>query len=209
MRRTFLHVLIVSVAISALLGIIALLSERFGETQVKVLLSTLCVAGASILAMACSAVWERGRAHAFALPGIGASILGFLLVLVGIWSEAKADEFWKSATTLVIGATFCAHAALLYLASLAPRFLWVRPATIAATALLGALLIYLLWAEDDVESAWRVAGILAILGSAGTILTPVFQRMSRGEAADGGASPGGPRCPHCGKTLTRAFLDSV
>ena len=210
MRRGFLYLLIVSVGLSALLGIVALLSDHFGETQVKVLLSTLCVAGASILAMACSAVWERGKAHAFALPGIGASILGFLLFLVGIWAEVNSNPYWKSATTLVIAATFAAHASLLFLASLAQRFRWVRPATIGATALLGSLLIYMIWQEGEFQDAWRIVGILAILGSAGTILTPVFQRMSGGKVGGEAETPGGTaRCPHCGEPLPQAFLDAL
>jgi len=208
MRRGFLHVLIVSVGLSALLGIVALLSHDFGETQIKVLLSTLCVAGASILAMACSAVWERQRARSLALPGIGASIVGFLLLLVGIWIEAKGEAYWKSATTIVIGAAFAAHAALLFLANLADRYRWVRPATIGATALLAAVLIFLLWRDHAWDDAWRLVGILAILGSAGTILTPVFQRMSRGQEAGGSTGAAALRCPHCGKELPATFRDA-
>jgi hypothetical protein len=206
MRRWFLHVLIGSVGLSALLGILALLSKDFGETEAKVLLSTLCVAGASILSLACAAALERGGSRAFVVPGIGTSILGFALFLVGIWGEVEAEGLWKAASTLVITGTFCAHASLLLLARLAARYAWVRPATIGATALLGALLVQILWAEDAPENVWRILGILAILGTAGTILTAVFQRMSRAEHVVAPETAGTVRCPHCGKPLPDSIL---
>ncbi len=209
MRRSFLYILIVSVVLSALLGIIALLQGSFGETEAKILLTTLCVAGASILSMACAAVLEKGGARGFAAPGIAFSILGFALFLVAIWTEFESNTLAKTAMTFTIAGIFCAHAALLLLARLAKRFQATQPATITATGLLGALIVFLMWGELDFDGAWRVVGILSILGCAGTILTAVFQRMSREERTSADAPAEAPACPHCGRELPRAFLDSL
>ncbi len=208
MRRTFLYSMIAAVVISSVLGIVALLSQEFGETEAKVLLSTLGIAAASILAMACSAAWERGRSRVLAGPGITASIVGCFMLLVVIWAEPRSDVFAKALVTIVILATYCAHGALLLLARLERRFHWTQPATLAATALLGALLTYMLWSEDSFEDRWKLVGILSILGSAGTILTPVFQRMSQpaGPAASFVDPQESVTCPHCGVALPEDFV---
>lgn len=202
MRRWFLYVLIASVAVSALLGIMALLASRLGETEIKVLLSTLCVAGASILSLACAAAWERNRARGFAAPGIGAAVVGFGLFFIGIWGEVKSEGVWKLGATGVIGACFCAHAALLLMVRLAANQRWVQVATIACTGLLGFTLLYVIWSSDSPSEAWRGIGIFAILGTAGTILTTVFHRMVPPEEAE--AAPA-LCCPHCGKALPEGF----
>lgn len=202
MRRSFLYVLIGSVAVSALLGIMALLSSELGETEIKVLLSTLCVAGASILSLACAAAWEKNRARTFAGPGIGAAVVGFGLLLIGIWGEVESESHWKLGATGVIAACFCAHAAPLLLLRLAPSQRWVQPATIVCTALLGLVLLVVIWGEDSTSDAWRAIGIFAILGTAGTILTTVFHRMI---PPDRDGTPAALRCPHCGESLPDGF----
>jgi hypothetical protein len=207
MRRLFLYVLIASVLLSAVMGIVALLSETLGETEIKVLMSTLCVAGASILAMACAAAWEKGRARRFAGPGMVLSILGFGLFLFLIWKEFESDSQAKTSVTLIIAATFCAHAALLLLLRVADRFRRVQSATIVMTALLGGLLVWMLWAPQELADTWRILGILGILGTAGTILTAVFHRMSRDELKSEATSAA--RCPQCGEALSRAFLETA
>lgn len=208
MRRTFLYSMIAAVVISSVLGIAALLSQEFGQTEAKVLLSTLGIAAASILAMACSAAWERGKSRGLAGPGITASIVGCFMLLVGIWAEPRSEVFAKTLVTIVILAIYCAHGALLLLARLKRRFFWTQPATLVATALLGALLVYMLWSEDSFEDRWRLVGILSILGSAGTILTPVLQRMGQrvGPTASSVDPDVGVTCPHCGNELPRALL---
>ncbi len=61
LEKWALKVLIVSVGTSALLGVIALLTGEFGESQVKVLFTAMTVAGASIIGLACGAALELGE----------------------------------------------------------------------------------------------------------------------------------------------------
>ncbi len=203
MQRSFLHALIVSVVVGAIMGISALLSASFGPTEGRVFLSTLCVAGASILSLACAAVLERNRARELAAIGIGAALLGFGLLLIGIWAEIKDDALWRLAVTLIITASFCAHAGLLLMTPIVSRYKWIEPVTICATALLGLVLMYVLWADDIPENLERVTGILAILATAGSILAAVFHRMSRDEEPTEG---GEITCPHCGEPLPPSLL---
>ncbi len=202
MRRSFLYVLIASVAVSALLGIMALFSSNLGETEIKVLLSTLCVAGASILSLACAAAWEKNRARAFAGPGVGAAAVGFGLFFIGIWGEVRGEVVWKLGATGVIAGCFCAHAALLLLVRLATTHRWVQAATIGCTALLSVVLLVVILGSNSPSDAWRAIGVFAILGTAGTILTAVFRRMAPAAEDE---EPRALRCPHCGEALPDGF----
>jgi len=62
LKKVALWFLIVSVAVSAALGILALLTGTFGDFQIRVILTTLTISAASIGALASGALWEgRGR----------------------------------------------------------------------------------------------------------------------------------------------------
>ena len=59
MTRTALYVMIGSVVLSALLGIFAILSGDWGWYELRILLTTITISGASICILACVALWER------------------------------------------------------------------------------------------------------------------------------------------------------
>ena len=59
LRRTAVIFIIVSLSLTALVGIVTLLTASFGEVQVKVILTTLLVAGFSITALCHLAVVGR------------------------------------------------------------------------------------------------------------------------------------------------------
>jgi hypothetical protein len=62
LKRLFLQSLIVSIGLCALLGILAIVMGSFGKFEVKVLLTTLTISGASLCGLCCGAAIEiRGR----------------------------------------------------------------------------------------------------------------------------------------------------
>ena len=72
LHRGALRVMLASVVVSALMGCYALLREDWGETEERLLLSTLSVFGTSMITLACGVAWERGRLDGPALdPGRG------------------------------------------------------------------------------------------------------------------------------------------
>lgn len=208
-RRAF-QILIFAVLASAVMGIFALLAGDFGKTELRILLTAMSVAGASILAMACGAARERNRGGWFVPVGIGASLLGFAMVVTGIWAfqDGGPGDYWKIAGTLVTVGIFASHAALLRVPRLSRRFAWVHVATVVCGAILAQMVVSLIWGADwDEDTSARMIGVLAILVSAGTILVPVFARLSRDEfaaATDDADAP--PACPHCGKRLPAGFV---
>jgi len=203
MKTVALRILIASVVLSALLGIWALLSGDFGAVQAKVLLTSLCVSGASILAMACGAAWDRAPHPLLPRAGLTLAILGFALVIVLMWADSEWAEAWKSASTALILATGAAHASLLGLGMLDRRHRWLLAAAWTSIALLAALILAAMWDELGHEWVWRGVGVLSILLCAFTILVRVYQRVDAGTGptlADWG-DLSVRFCPACGEPV--------
>ena len=223
LKKGALKVLIVSVGISAFLGVLALLTGDFGEFQLKVLFTAMTVAGASIIALACGAALELGRARVYAPIGIWSSVIGAALALLGLWFEIRSEALAKIFVSAFMLAVFAGHASALSAANVLPRHHWVRALTVAFTSILLAIFFWQVWGDFDAweNLPWRLVGVLIVLASAGTILVPVLARMGRDEfvvsadAFGGGGSAGTedidpghavssralPHCPHCGEQL--------
>ena len=146
LRKTFLYVLIGSVAVSAVFGIAVILFGDFGEFEVRVLMTTLTVAVTSILGLACGASIETGRGRNMPIAGIILSILAALGMLLIIWDALDDNEtFIKSTLTLVTLAVACSHLCLLRLARLDCRFEWSYLVAFICDWLLAAIILYLMW----------------------------------------------------------------
>jgi hypothetical protein len=203
-KRIALLFLIVSVVVSALLGIIAIIVGTFGRTEVQILLTTLTISAASICALACGALWEAGRAKLFPMIGIALAIVDAVLFIIGIWFETSSEAYWKFSAALGCVAVATAHACLLSLARLAWRFAWSRVAAFIAAYLLAALFIYMIYFTPNGDGVIRIIGVTSIVLAAMTILTPVFHRLSRGDFDKDAAGPSVPTrfatmtCPQCG-----------
>lgn len=207
-KRIALWFLIASVAVSAVIGIIALLSGTFGRIQAQIILTTLTISAASICALASGALWESGRGKLFPLAGILLAIVSACLFISGIWFESQSEAFWKFSTAVGLLAAATAHACLLFLATLAPRFAWSRIAAIASVYLLAIQLTYVIYYTPKNDSFFRILGVNGIVAASLTILIPVFHRLSRGDLS--GSRPSKPAaadlyptisCPRCGVSL--------
>lgn len=206
-KRTALRVFVASILASALLGIWALLAGDFGDLQAKVLFSSLSVSAASLLAMGGAARLEARPGWFPAAPAIVLAVLGLVLVLLGLWTEATDDTFWKTTATVCFFATAHAHASLLQLARLSRRHVWVGASTVALSFVLAVHGTWMMWNVPVGETAIRVLGVLSILVAAGTLATPVFDRLGRGEVEDADTSEGGVAmlCPNCGTRFVHAL----
>ena len=214
-KRTALWFLIASVAVSAVIGIIAIVIGAFGKTEARILLTTLAVSAASICALACGALWESGRVKLLPMIGIALAIFAAILIIAGIWWETSGDAYWKFTASAGLIAVATAHACLLALAKLAPRFVWSQIVAYTAAYLLAFLFIYLIYAELRSDTFIRVVGVTSTVLAAVSILTPVFHRLSRGDLTE-------PKlttltvpqlhptitCPQCGESLPNSLVDT-
>src|SRR3954470_4185194 len=91
LRRLALHVTIGSFTIAALLGVVALLSGGdFGEGQVRVLVTTLCVGVTSVLTLCYLAGADSPYRVVAALGGL-AAVPTLVLALALTWTDAAQD----------------------------------------------------------------------------------------------------------------------
>jgi hypothetical protein len=193
LKKIFLYLLICSIALSALMGIWAILSGEFGELQGKVLGTTMTVVGTSILGLACGAFLESPRARGTALfivplAGIVLAVLCALITMWAIWGEIS----WTYKTvykTLFVSLMFSfslAQLSLLSLARLAKRFRWAIVTAYVVILALASIISFIIIFEPDSDDkiVTRVLGVLAVVDAAVTVMMPIFHRLSRTEFVD-------------------------
>lgn len=177
-KKVFLASLIGSLSLSALIGIVIFLVGDFGETQGKVLLTTLTFGLYSLTGLCSSILYEQKRFQAYSIIAIGISILAFLLSLLGIWSPDF--ELWRATMLSLVLAVGMAHAALLL--RIVPKnaaVRWVIILTNIFIAAVVAMLSLLILFEDIGEDFYfRLLGVFAILDALGTIVSPLMQKFS-------------------------------
>lgn len=180
-KRAFLVSLIASLSISALIAIFVFLIGDFGETEIKLLLTTLTIGGYSLTGLCSSVLYDRRKYISLAFSGIIVSVLGFLITVGTIWDIVEFDDIWKSVIIFIILAFSIAHSSLLLLArsdkNLANSSL---TATIVFIIIVALMLIYLVLVEfDNVdEFYYRLLGVFAVLDILGTIVTPILKKFN-------------------------------
>lgn len=213
-RRAAIVALIASISITAVVGIAVLLTGQFGETQGRVLLTTLLVAGFSTVALCHLAVVARPvRAVGFA--GLAVSAVALVLGVVLVWTPWDAsysdalDAAWRGFGVSSIIAVSLAHANLLLLLA-GRRHPFVRIAmavTLAAVAVVALLLMLPILSDWEIPGAeyadayWRWFGVIAIVDALGTVVLPVLGLLIRDRPAGAGepqvvaTAPAAPAAP--------------
>lgn len=198
-RRVGLAVFFASVAVNAILGIVAVLTPDFGETQGKILATSLCVTGAVVVALACEPAWERRRLGVIPLVGSVLGALGFGLAIGGIWAEPAGDTYGRVQGSVLAYAVACVLASLLALAPLAPRRAWIPMVTYGLLAVGSTLFATLPWLGDS-PPEWflRTFGVVMIVLAAFVVSIPVLHWIDRHELAPLQSKVDVRYCPYCG-----------
>ena len=180
-RRLVLGLTVGSFAIAALLGVIALLSGgEFGETQGRVLMTTLTVGIASIAILCALATDETPYTK-----------LGVVTGIVVLWPTVQSlmlvwgyEPSWDDATFfkiyglgLVIAGTLAQACLLLGNGGHITRIRPLMNATLAVAAALAVIGCVEIVLEDG--SWWRVMGVLGILDALGTVVTIAMGAFGR------------------------------
>ena len=181
-KKFFLRTFIVALSVSALIGIIIFLIGDFGETEVKVLSTTLAIGGFSITALGCSTIHERDEFRAFSLIGMLISVFGFLFTVSAIWVLFESNHNWvgQALFTFIILAVSTAHSALLLqIRAKTKNIKYFLIATIICISIVGLMLIKTTinnFGESDIF--FRLLGVFAILDVLGTIATPILNKIT-------------------------------
>ena len=87
--KLFLRIFVVSIAATAVIGIIAIAKPgEIGWFEVKVLLTTGTIAAASICGLSCAGCLTRGRTI-LPVAGLALTILAACLLILGTWTELE------------------------------------------------------------------------------------------------------------------------
>lgn len=202
-RRAAVIVIIVSLSLTALLGIAVLFTGGFGEVQGRILLTALLIAGFSITALCDLAVAGRTlRLVAFA--GLVVSGIALVFGLFTIWWDPGTDGWGDLLRWFGIAGVWAVSLAQVNLLLLlgGRRRLAVRIGlgiTIVFIALVALLITLPIATNGSIPGDlgldyWRVFGVFVILDALGTIVVPVVAIFVRdapsAESAAGTAAPG-------------------
>ncbi len=177
-----------SIGLSALMGIWAILSGEFGDTQGKILFTTLTVVGTSVLGLACGAFLESPRAvnlKIVPLIGIALATLCGLTCFWLIWgnSGSGGEGIFKLSLISFICAFSLAQLSLLSLARLAQRFRWSLAAAYIVIFALDLIICPIIAFElsGDDGLVLRLIGVLSVVAASLTVMIPIFHWLSRTE----------------------------
>jgi hypothetical protein len=191
-KKAFLYALVGSVALSAILGILAILSGDFGWLELRILLTTVTIAVASIAGLACGAYLATRRGRTLPLAGAALSVLAAVMIIAGMWLEDLGSElYWKIAASASVFAVACAHLSLLSMARLAEWFRWSLAAAHAVILAVAALFVVIIFTEGDREGMFQLLAVAAVLDAAITVVIPILHRLSKADTAPmkDGATP--------------------
>lgn len=179
-KKYFLRTLIVALVISAVIGIVIFLVGDFGETEIKLLFTTLAIGGYSLTGLSCSTIHNRAKFKSFSVIGMLISVFAFLTTIIAIWDIIDPDDMWQTVLIFIILSISMAHISLL---------LQIRPKSkkikysLFATIIFGTIVALMLIKStitkfEDSEFYFRLLGVFSILVVLGTIATPILNRIS-------------------------------
>jgi hypothetical protein len=203
LKQVFLRTLIATVVAGALIGIYVFLFGDFGETEARILLTTLTISYFSVTSLACSAAFESRKAGQLAPVGLAVSMVGFLVFMPGIWvQDCEWEAYGKLMLILGFLAFSIAQACLLALVPLGRSVRWIFFAVVAVIFTLASLISGMVVFDTDCEWCQRIAGVLGILDGCGSLVIPVLYKLggtSDETIGDGSLDRIELVCPRCGR----------
>ena len=177
--REALRVLIGAVALSAVLGIFALLQRDLDNWSTKTLFTTLFVSAASLLIMANVAGLEKRSVGYLLISGMGllAALVALPVFLFALWVDVDGDGLWKFGVSLETISILAGHTSLLSLRPLSAKYRWLKPIATVLGGALAAVVISMIWADDLGSGKLRAAGVLSILLLSVTVVIPLLSRL--------------------------------
>jgi len=180
-KKIFLITMIFSLIISALIGISVFLFGKFGEIEMKLLLTTLTIGGFSLTGLCSSTLYYKNKYLFFSKTGMIMAVVGFIISTCTIWEILNLTNIWKWIIISIILSMSISHSSLLLLIqsrktnvkfSLALTLLFISIVTI--------MLITLVLNGFDIDSEiyFKSLGIFAILDILGTLITPILLKVT-------------------------------
>jgi hypothetical protein len=177
-RRILLLAVAALLTASALLAIAILLAGRFGDTERKIIATTMLLAGYGVLSLPAVVLLDQRRARLLAAGAVTVTGAAAVLALVSVWGNS-GDTVGRSLGTATVFALAAAQAAALKarrkpLDPLAVRLLFAISCGTAALA--ASFASVLIWTQPDASIYPRLLGALVVLDLLLVALQPVLAR---------------------------------
>jgi hypothetical protein len=186
-RKVVVRLTIGSFSVAALLGIAALLAGgRFGETEARILLTTLLVGVVSI-AVLCYLATAGKRFQVVGVAGGVTVLVPLATALLMIWGPGLADEpavFKTFGVGAIVAASLAQASLLLALCERGRRLIRrLLVATLVFAGLVAAMTAVLVLADGDNFPDWyfRLLGVIAILDVLGTVTVAALMKFGPSE----------------------------
>ena len=157
--------LVIALFVSALIGIFIFLVGNFGETEFRLLLTTLTVGGYSLTGLCSATNQKRSELKFFSTIGMLISVIGFVVTLGAIWEIIDFNNIWKTMVVFIILSVAIAHISLLLLVS--PKSENVRYSLIATIVFVSTVALMLIKSTltefEESEFYFRLLGVFSIL----------------------------------------------
>ena len=177
-RRIGLGAFFASIAVNAVLGIYAVVAPGFGDTQKRMLLTSLCVTGAVLMALCCQPAWERRLLRQVPAAGALLSCAAFAGLIVGIWTEPESETLANLLWSTFAIAIACTLASVVVLErarkGITPGHERVLTVALAYIGIAAAVACALIWAqpsEDTLGKFWGSGWTIAAACILGALLT--------------------------------------
>ena len=175
LRQVVVYAIIGSFSVAALLGVAALLTGgAFGETELRILLTTLVVGCASVAVLLDLSTAGTPYQPVGVVGAVTAAVptLTALLMVWGSLENGPGDALVKTFLVgLVVAATLSQMSVLLVLGSRRGRIGPVPWATVGVAVLFACFSIALVLGSEPGDGGIRLYGVLAILDVLGTVVT--------------------------------------
>ena len=175
LRTLVVAVTIGSFSLAALMGVAVLLGAGdFGETEFRILLTTLILGCASLVVL-CYAVTDGTPYRLVGAAGAVADLVASVLALGltwGAWDVMGTDSFLKTFGVATVAALTLAQVCLLLgLSGRRPSVMPLLWLTVALATLLGVTVSAMVLGLGGGEGTARFVGVVAILDVLGTVVT--------------------------------------
>ncbi len=184
LRGVVTKLVIASFSIAAALGIIALLGGgSFGDTEARILLTTIIIGVESVAVLCYLSVADR-PSWLVGVVGGTVSMVPFGMALWLTWADlGDAENLWEAFGSGVTIAASLAQVCLLLALVARPR---IGPALIATfvsiTVVAAMIVVAILDGSGLGDTYWRVFGVVAILDVLGTVVLAALAGFGRGRA---------------------------
>jgi len=205
MKASLTRVAIILIAINAALAVAILALGRMGQTEGRILGTSMLATTTALLAMVQLPAVRDRRIGISPIIGITACGIGFVIVTAGIWTDGFSEFWGRTAGTAYTVAVAGAVAVILTSWPIRGRAKWVGTAAPILVVITAVMILGGIWFEFDSEAYWRSFGVVAVLLAATGLAVPV---LHRGSVIEEGPSWIG-YCPFCGSDLNEAAGTSI